>query len=636
MIKKINFKKKKKFFCIFFILIFNLISISFVPNFKTKNFDNLKEDATSFIQSSSSGPPDKHFFQYYKVITIDHNLVSGTGSHKNFPVLISILDSDLHDDVQSNGIDIAFANDTAWLDHEIELFDQAYNSTHAQLVAWVRIPSLSTSIDTKITMYYGNSTMGFQENPTGVWNSNYMGVWHLSEVSGGSLAIKDSTTNGNNGTDQGSVELGATGQIGGSIRMDQYEDYINITDSSSLDRPSSYITVSAWTNADYYIWNMPVLSKDEFKNSPYGILYSNSSNVIGYNLEGVTTSDVNSNVSITRQGWMHVVLTYDGSNVRIYKNGSLSYSSSQTGTIAPNNANLKFGREEMYGDWFLGFLDEIRISDSVRSADWIATEFNNQYDPISFYTVGPEEMFDNTPPTYSNLIESSDPLELGETEAITINVSDSSGIFQVKIEFEGSNHSMTNIGGDTWQYDSWTPSSIGNYTYTIWMEDNYNNWNSTIGTIEVIDTTPPTYSDLIESADPLQLGQNETITIKIYDSPGSGVNQTLLEYDSSNHTMIFIGGNTWSWTNWKPSSEEVHIYRIYMQDMQDNWNMTVGNITVITTTAPIIGNLTESADPLELGKNILITVEVYDNETDVSTVLIDIGGFNYTMQKNLV
>ena len=220
-----------------------------------------------------------------------------------------------------------------------------------------------------------------------------------------------------------------------------------------------------------------------------------------------------------------------------------------------------------------GLLDEIRIAKVQRSADWILTEYDNQNDPQSFLTIGTEEKFDLTPPTYSDLLESSDPLELGETEVIIINITDPSGINQVKIEFMASNHSMTNIGGDTWQYDEWTPGSVGNYTYTIWMEDNYHNWNSTFGSIEVIDTTPPTYSDLIESADPLQEGQNETITIKVYDSPGSGVNQVLLEYESSNHTMIDIGGNKWSWNKWQPTAG-FYPYTIYMQDMENNWNMT--------------------------------------------------------------
>lgn len=235
------------------------------------------------------------------------------------------------------------------------------------------------------------------------------------------------------------------------------------------------------------------------------------------------------------------------------------------------------------------------------------------------------------PPTFSNLIESADPLELGEIETIRINVSDPSGINQVLIEFEGSNHSMTNVSGDMWQYDSWIPNSIGSKSYTIWMEDINNNWNSTSGSILVIDTTAPTYSDLLESADPLPLGQNETISIKVFDSPGSGVNQVILECEGSNHTMNNMGTNTWSWSNWKPLSEGTFTYKIYMEDNQDNWNITdIFNITVITTTAPIIGNITESANPLELGNNITINVDVFD-ETSVSIVLIELEGVNYTM-----
>jgi len=239
---------------------------------------------------------------------------------------------------------------------------------------------------------------------------------------------------------------------------------------------------------------------------------------------------------------------------------------------------------------------------------------------------------ENIPPIYSNLIESADPLELGEIETIRINTSDPSGINQVLIEFEGSNESMTYISGDMWRYNSWTPSSVGNYSYTIWMEDNYNNWNSTSGSIMVIDTIAPTYSDLIESADPLPLGQNETISIKVFDS-GSGVNQVILEYGSSNHTMKNVANtSTWSWSNWRPSSEDTYPYKIYMQDNQNNKNATdIFNITVITTTAPIIGNITESANPLELGNNITITVDVFDDVPPVSLVLIELEGVNYTM-----
>jgi hypothetical protein len=41
-------------------------------------------------------------------------------------------------------------------------------------------------------------------------------------------------------------------------------------------------------------------------------------------------------------------------------------------------------------DIMLGSLDEVRVSNAVRSADWIATEYNNQSSPATFYTLGSE------------------------------------------------------------------------------------------------------------------------------------------------------------------------------------------------------------------------------------------------------
>ena len=37
-----------------------------------------------------------------------------------------------------------------------------------------------------------------------------------------------------------------------------------------------------------------------------------------------------------------------------------------------------------------GTIDEVRISSSARSADWIAAEYNNQSSPSTFYNFGAE------------------------------------------------------------------------------------------------------------------------------------------------------------------------------------------------------------------------------------------------------
>ncbi|MFX1346419.1 MAG: right-handed parallel beta-helix repeat-containing protein, partial [Promethearchaeota archaeon] len=243
-------------------------------------------------------------------------------------------------------------------------------------------------------------------------------------------------------------------------------------------------------------------------------------------------------------------------------------------------------------------------------------------------TDGSITVADTTPPTYSDLSESADPLELGDTETITINVFDISGINQVLIEFEGANHSMTNIIGNTWQYDMWVPLSTGTYIYTIYIEDNHNNWNSTSGSIEVKDTITPTYSNLNESADPLELGDTETININVSDI--SGINQVLIEFEGANHSMTNLIGNTWQFNFWIPSITGIYPYIIYIQDNNNNWNSTSGDITVEDTTSPTYSDLSESADPLELGDTETITINAFDI-SGINQVLIEFGGINHSM-----
>ncbi|MFX1572394.1 MAG: hypothetical protein ACFFB0_06565 [Promethearchaeota archaeon] len=222
-----------------------LFSIFNEPN-QTIEQDNTEKDESREPQfpTPSSNLPNAHYFSYYKTITIDHTKVNG--DHSNFPVLISIIDSDLDDKAQFDGDDIAFANSTAWLDHEIELYDPSYSFDEAQLIAWVQIPFLYNSTDTFIFMFYGNSTIGPQEHATGVWDSYYKGVWHLKEDPGGPNDIKDSTSNDKHGTSNSMwMSNQVSGKIDGSLNFDGNYDYISVGDVGPEIK-----TIEFWMNPD--------------------------------------------------------------------------------------------------------------------------------------------------------------------------------------------------------------------------------------------------------------------------------------------------------------------------------------------------------------------------------------------------
>jgi len=103
---------------------------------------------------------------------------------------------------------------------------------------------------------------------------------------------------------------------------------------------------------------------------------------------------------------------------------------------------------------------------------------------------------DNEAPTWDNLIESSDPLELGDTEIININVYDESTISFVYIEINNVNYTMDFISGDNYRNSTWIPTTIGVKNYSIWLIDEFNNINWTgIYNITVIE--PETNIDFI-------------------------------------------------------------------------------------------------------------------------------------------
>ena len=94
-------------------------------------------------------------------------------------------------------------------------------------------------------------------------------------------------------------------------------------------------------------------------------------------------------------------------------------------------------------------------------------------------------------PTYSNFMESADPLEFGWELTVSIDVTHSSGITSVQIEFDGANHTMSNEGD--MYYCTWVPSSVGNIPYTLYMESQSGTWNTLSDSVLVVDTTAPSW-----------------------------------------------------------------------------------------------------------------------------------------------
>jgi len=330
-------------------------------------------------------------WHYRKKITINHSQVAG--NLVDFPVLVSVTDSDLRDHAQSDGDDILFMDGSGVankLYHEIEKFD----SSNGEITSWINIKSLNSNVDTIIYAYYGNSDCINQENAVGTWDSNYIHVWHLGE----DLTDSKGSSNGNN---HGSSI--STGKIGDARDLERDDgDYIDFGDMAQPgDGLLSSITFEAWIKPE----SLPCEIADKYDADRDKCSYEIVVNIDGklimyaYPWYGRYTGNYTAPGTITAGNWYYISGLYDlaGSHnkVDLFLNGFEISSSLDSNGEVDYMINVDItddlGRKKAalhYGD---GIFDEVRWSKILRSKEWIETTYNTINDPSSFFELGPEE-----------------------------------------------------------------------------------------------------------------------------------------------------------------------------------------------------------------------------------------------------
>ena len=85
------------------------------------------------------------------------------------------------------------------------------------------------------------------------------------------------------------------------------------------------------------------------------------------------------NVNVQDNAWHHAAGTISGGiNVRLYVDGVLDGTATVTdGTFGENNLNMRIGSNPNNGRYFDGLLDEVRVSNVPRSANWIWAKYMN-------------------------------------------------------------------------------------------------------------------------------------------------------------------------------------------------------------------------------------------------------------------
>lgn len=312
------------------------------------------------------------------------------GNVTDFPVLVRLNDDNFDfSQAQTSGADIRFTkSDNCFFKHEIERWDPV-----AELAeVWVNVDTVLGNDGTQsIMMYWGNPDAVDSSNGTAVFDTanGFAGVWHLDEDE---EIVHDATANGYVGT-----RFGNQSRTDGTIGYGQtYADSGDYTDMGNVLNPgTANFTVSAWikrfTSGETYT----IIGKSNggAPQSNYGWLMTFSFGYLRFFMisegedwgdTGTFGCEAGTELTDTSE-WHFVAAVIDRSendNCRLFING-VDVTNDRVGDITgvgsvTNQVNLRIGIEADDGFPIQSHLDEVTVSYTARSVDWIKLCYMNQ------------------------------------------------------------------------------------------------------------------------------------------------------------------------------------------------------------------------------------------------------------------
>jgi len=203
----------------------------------------------------------------------------------------------------------------------------------------------------------------------------------------------DSWSGGNNGTWNGagggtntSANYRPTTECvsGQCLNFDGTDDYVDCGAGSNINITGN-LTISAWVNPVLISGSYRNIVGNSYETGTLGgyTFYIHSNNLLrgaihlGSDQSQVLTA-TSSGATFSLSAWQHVAMVFNGTNLMLYKNGSLVGISSTIpqDTIATSAYTVKIGRMGYVSNYFFnGTIDEVRIFNAAMPTSQIKEQY---------------------------------------------------------------------------------------------------------------------------------------------------------------------------------------------------------------------------------------------------------------------
>jgi hypothetical protein len=195
---------------------------------------------------------------------------------------------------------------------------------------------------------------------------------------GAGTALTDRTSKGHTGTISGATWTTA-GHAGSALAFDGVNDWVTVADANDLDFTTA-MTLEAWvypTASGSGSWRNVVI-KQRTNGEVYN-LYANADTdaPTAYVVRAAQPSvafDARATTQLPLNTWSHLAVTFDNTVLRIYVNGVQVGSRTVAGPLLTSTGVLRLGGNSVWGEYFAGRMDDVRIYNRALSAAEIQSD----------------------------------------------------------------------------------------------------------------------------------------------------------------------------------------------------------------------------------------------------------------------